>query len=61
MPDGISPNPLNDISKVYLDTVARVKKTEVDKDIQRWQTEDSEYGYDAVSYTHLTLPTICSV
>ena len=46
MPDGISPNPLNDISKVYLDTVARVKKTEVDKDIQRWQTEDSEYGYD---------------
>ena len=21
----------------------------------------SSYGYDAVSYTHLTLPTICSV
>ena len=28
---------LNDISKVYLDTIANVKKAETDADIKRWE------------------------
>jgi len=33
----MSSNPLNDISKVYLDQVANVKKAETQADIQRWE------------------------
>ena len=39
MSDGISPNKLNDLSKVYLDQVAalrEVRKQETQKDIERW-------------------------
>ena len=39
MPEGISPNPLNDLSKVYLDQVAafrEIRKQETEKDIERW-------------------------
>ena len=39
MPEGISPNSLNDISKVYLDQIAafrEVRKQETQKDIERW-------------------------
>ena len=40
MPNGISPNPLNPISQVYLDQVAKVKKAELEKDIERWTTKE---------------------
>ena len=33
----MSSNPLNDLSKVYLDQVANVKKAETQADIQRWE------------------------
>ena len=33
----MSSNPLNDLSKAYLDQVANVKKAETDADIQRWE------------------------
>ena len=39
MSDGISPNNLNDLSKVYLDQVAafrEMRKQETEKDIERW-------------------------
>ena len=39
MADGISPNKLNDLSKVYLDQVAafrEIRKQENEKDIERW-------------------------
>ena len=39
MPEGISPNSLNDISKVYLDQIAafrEIRKQETEKDIERW-------------------------
>jgi len=39
MSDGISPNNLNDLSKVYLDQVAafrEIRKQETEKDIERW-------------------------
>ena len=36
MAQGISPNPLNDISKVYLDLVSKINKDEEDKIIQKW-------------------------
>ena len=69
---------LNDISKVYLDTIANVKKAETDADIKRWEDlggpTPGNYRADdnsaklkegrrlrTVSYTHQTLPTICSV
>ena len=40
MTNGISANPLNPITKVYLDTVAKAKKAETQQDIDRWtQTE----------------------
>ena len=40
MPNGISPNPLNPISQLYLDQVAKVKKAELEKDIERWTTKE---------------------
>ena len=33
----MSSNPLNDLSKAYLDQVANVKKAETEADIQRWE------------------------
>ena len=33
----MSSNPLNDLSKAYLDQVANVKKAETESDIQRWE------------------------
>ena len=33
----MSSNPLNDLSQVYLDQVANVKKAENEADIQRWE------------------------
>ena len=60
MADGISPNPLNDISKAYLEVVAKINKDEEEKIIQKWddssvskvdpdlvlKVEDKQYGYD---------------
>ena len=45
MSDGISPNPLNDLSKIYLDQVAairEVRKQETEKDIERWSQSAKE-------------------
>ena len=45
MSDGISPNELNDISKVYLDQVAafrEIRKQETQKDIERWSTPQKD-------------------
>jgi len=36
MAQGISPNPLNDISKAYLDLVAKINKNEEEKVIEKW-------------------------
>ena len=33
----MSSNPLNDLSQVYLDQVANVKKAETQADIKRWE------------------------
>ena len=33
----MSSNPLNDLSKVYLDQIANVKKAETEADIKRWE------------------------
>ena len=33
----MSSNPLNDLSKVYLDQIANVKKAETQADIKRWE------------------------
>ena len=47
MSNGINVNPLNDITKVYLDQIANAKAKETQKDIERWtQNEDAKYGYD---------------
>ena len=35
MSDGISPNPLNDITKVYLNQISALREKEVAKDIDR--------------------------
>ena len=99
MSDGISPNKLNDLSKVYLDqihTFREIRKQENLDNIERWQepvnqpmdvtVEEEKKALPklkmyrkagnlaragdeksmkrqtkTVSYTHLTLPTICSV
>ena len=45
MSNGISPNELNDISKVYLDQVAafrEIRKQETQKDIERWSTPQKD-------------------
>ena len=36
MAQGISPNPLNDISKAYLELVAKINKNEEEKVIEKW-------------------------
>ena len=60
MAQGISPNPLNDISKAYLELVAKINKDEEEKVIEKWddssvnkvdpdlvlKVEDKQYGYD---------------
>ena len=60
MTDGISPNPLNDISKAYLEVVRKINKDEENKVVHNWddtavekvdpdlvlKVEDKQYGYD---------------
>ena len=43
MSGGISPNKLNDISKVYLDMVTNINKKEQEADAKRW-TQKEETG-----------------
>jgi len=43
MSNGINVNPLNDITKVYLNQIATAKAKETEKDIERWtQAEEAE-------------------
>ena len=43
MSNGINVNPLNDITKVYLNQIATAKAKETEKDIERWtQAEETE-------------------
>jgi len=46
MSNGIAHNNLNDISKIYLDTISDINKKEQADDVKRWQQEDAKYGYD---------------
>jgi hypothetical protein len=46
MSNGIAHNNLNDISKIYLDTISDINKKEQEDDVKRWQQEDAKYGYD---------------
>mgnify|MGYP003319450885 CR=1 FL=1 len=39
MSNGIGHNNLNDISKIYLDTISDINKKEQDADVERWQNE----------------------
>ena len=48
MADGISPNPLNDISKAYLEVVAKINKDEEEKIIQKW--DDSSVSNKHIKY-----------
>ena len=40
MSNGINVNPLNDITKVYLDQIANAKAKETQKDIERWTQKE---------------------
>ena len=43
MSNGINVNPLNDITKVYLNQIATAKAKETEKDIERWtQAEETD-------------------
>ena len=44
MSNGIAHNNLNDISKIYLDTISDINKKEQSDDVKRWQQEESECG-----------------
>ena len=44
MSNGIAHNNLNDISKIYLDTISDINKKEQEDDVKRWQQEESECG-----------------
>ena len=44
MSNGIAHNNLNDISKIYLDTISDINKKEQADDVKRWQQEESECG-----------------
>ena len=44
MSNGIAHNNLNDISKIYLDTISDINKKEQADDVKRWQQEDCECG-----------------
>ena len=46
MSNGIAHNNLNDISKIYLETISDINKKEQADDVKRWQQEDAKYGYD---------------
>ena len=46
MSNGIAHNNLNDISKIYLETISDINKKEQESDVKRWQQEDAKYGYD---------------
>ena len=37
MSNGIGHNNLNDISKIYLDTISDINKKDQDADVERWQ------------------------
>ena len=39
MSNGIAHNNLNDISKIYLDTISDINKKDQDADVERWQNE----------------------
>ena len=42
MSNGIAHNNLNDISKIYLDTISDINKKEQADDVKRWQKEETE-------------------
>ena len=42
MSNGIAHNNLNDISKIYLDTISGINKKEQSDDVKRWQNEETE-------------------
>ena len=42
MSNGIAHNNLNDISKIYLETISDINKKEQADDVKRWQQEESE-------------------
>ena len=44
MSNGIAHNNLNDISKIYLETISDINKKEQEDDVKRWQQEESECG-----------------
>ena len=44
MSNGIAHNNLNDISKIYLETISDINKKEQQDDGKRWQQEESECG-----------------
>ena len=72
---GVAPDPdeasVDDLPVVELDDEALARRTELEQSamsavVQRQFEEAAEFaeralGVDPVSYTHLTLPTICSV
>ena len=41
MSNGIAHNNLNDISKIYLDTISDINKKEQEDDVKRWQQEEA--------------------
>jgi len=47
MSNGIAHNNLNDISKIYLDTISDINKKEQEDDVKRWQQEEA--GCDTTS------------
>ena len=49
MSNGIAHNNLNDISKIYLDTISDINKKEQSDDVKRWQQEEA--GCDTTSKT----------
>ena len=42
MTDGISPNPLNDISKKYLEIVSQIHKEDEGRAVSNWDTTSKE-------------------
>ena len=42
MSNGIAHNNLNDISKIYLETISDINKKEKSDDVKRWQKEETE-------------------
>ena len=48
MSSGINVNPLNDITKVYLNQIANAKAKETEKDIERWTQSEEKKQLDPV-------------